>query len=160
MMHAMARVCERLTAMVNPAVKDVFEKSPIENAGKVRKQKPAWHGMQSPDVPNDKEHCRRGIAYEPNPVIRLVRRQPFQSSFLNSALFRGVGHDSVPREFYSERHLLTTGIFPHRLSERLSTSQLLPFADQYKRGPIERCAVFLSANHRQLGAAHGRGWCR
>src|ERR1043165_4317523 len=95
MMHPMTGVCERLAAVINPAVKDVFKKRPIENACKVGKKKPARSGMQPPNVPNDKEERRCGIAYESNPIVRLVRCQPFQSSLLNSLLFRGVGHGSV-----------------------------------------------------------------
>src|SRR5215470_12729742 len=94
-MHAMTRVGERLAAVINPAVKDIFKKSPIENTCEVGKKKPASNGMQAPHVPNDKKDRRGRIAYESDPIIRLVRRQPFQSSLLNSLLFRGVGHSSL-----------------------------------------------------------------
>src|SRR5215813_2610323 len=94
-MHAMTGVCERLSAVINPTVKDVFKESPIENTREVEEKKPARRGVQTPYVPGDKEDRRGGIAYESNPIIRLVRRQPFQSSLLNSLLFRGVGHSSL-----------------------------------------------------------------
>jgi hypothetical protein len=98
--------------MINPAVKDVLEEGPIENAGEVEKHQPPRRSMQSPNVPNDKEDRCRRIAYESNPVIRLVRCEPFQLCLLNSSLFRGVGHDS---RTLTARILITTAGVDNRI---------------------------------------------